>query len=315
MSLAYALARAEFIHSITAYQGITTANGAAGGTTLFDSNLIGRNDFITEKAVLLMSGNAQYEDKGAAAFNPVTGQITLQGTGFSAQVVAGTIYRILNISSVEVDVETLLTRLSELRSGYLDDRAPLNLPADIGILLLRLTALRAGYLDELSAANIPDDIDELKSSKDRQLFMMDFWSVPQEEVVVPAGAADLGLPDVVIAGLPAGAAIVRAVAMFKFRIVENINAAANKLAGAQEIQVDDSAVTGWIDAINFIDDMFSIAAGPLRESGDVIIGAIDIAARVDGNDTYSFQWDEAVADLATINFNDVQTGIRIWYSV
>jgi hypothetical protein len=113
-SQGYALARAELIRALTAYSGITTSDGAADGTTLVDSNLIGRNDFITEKAILIVSGDAQNEDKGAASFNNVNGTITLQGTGFSAKIVTGTIYRILNISSVEIEVGAIAAALGNI---------------------------------------------------------------------------------------------------------------------------------------------------------------------------------------------------------
>ncbi|MBA7558435.1 hypothetical protein ES708_00038 [subsurface metagenome] len=106
-SKGYALARAELIRALTAYSGITTADGEADGTTLVDSNLIGRNDFISEKAILIMSGDAKDEDKGATSFDNSDGKITLQGTGFSAQIKAGTIYRVLNISSIEIDVANI----------------------------------------------------------------------------------------------------------------------------------------------------------------------------------------------------------------
>jgi hypothetical protein len=168
---------------------------------------------------------------------------------------------------------------------------------------------------QITAGNsLQDDLAALNTRQSRQLFSMDFWSVPQEEVALTAGAGDKALPDVTIANLPAGATIVRAFAMFKFRMVENTNGAANKLNGAQEIQVRDDTPSAWIDAINFVDDQFSIAA-TTREGGDVIIGAINLSATVDGNDTYNFQWDEAIADLANIQFNDVQVGLRIWYSI
>lgn len=113
-SRGYALARAELIRALTAYSGIATADGAADGTTIVDSALIGKNDFITEKTILIMSGPAAYEDKGAASFNNANGQITLQGTGFSTQITAGTIYRILNISSVEIEVDQILTLVGTL---------------------------------------------------------------------------------------------------------------------------------------------------------------------------------------------------------
>jgi len=155
-------------------------------------------------------------------------------------------------------------------------------------------------------------VDSLETSRDRMLFSMDFWSVPQVSVILPIAAADRTLPSVVV-DLPAGVTVVKATAMFKFRMLGNAGAA-NKLTGAQEIQVNDSVPTGWVDAINFVADQFGIAAAT-REGGDVCIGAINIANRVIGDDTYSFQWDEAVADVALLTFYDVQMGIRIFYSV
>ena len=129
-SRGHALSRDELIRTLTAYNGITTADGAGDGTTLIDSTLID-NAYISPtgipgKTILILSGNARGEDKGAASFNNVTGAITLQGTGFSAQIVAGTIYRVLNISSTEIDVATLLTLV-----GTVTDNA------DLGTLFAR----------------------------------------------------------------------------------------------------------------------------------------------------------------------------------
>jgi hypothetical protein len=168
----------------------------------------------------------------------------------------------------------------------------------------------------LSSSPTVAEVADIRTSQLRQLFSMDFWSLPQEEVQLTAAAGDKAFPDITVADLPAGATIVRAYLMFKFRMIENTNVAANKLNAAQEIQVRDDGGGAWTDAINFVDDMFGIAAST-RESGDVIIGAIDVAGAgfVDGNDTYNVQWDEAVADLANLQFNDVQVGLRIWYSV
>jgi len=147
-------------------------------------------------------------------------------------------------------------------------------------------------------------------------FIMDFWSNPLEEVVVTAAQVTTVLSTVVVADLPPNATIVRAIAMFKFRMVENTNVAENSLdcTAIQPIQVDDSTPTGYVTAIDFVDEMFKIAAST-REGGDVIIGDNNIAARVDGNDTYSIQWLNRRAHLANIQFNDVQFGLRIWYSI
>ena len=131
----------------------------------------------------------------------------------------------------------------------------------------------------------------------------DFWSDPQEEVVVTDSATTPTLPSVTVSDIPVGAAIVRVAAMFKFRAVENTNAAANKLSGttvaatSQVIQVRSDAPGTWTDAIKFVDDQFGVAAST-REGGDVLIGSIDIAGEVDTNDTYEFQWLCALADVA-----------------
>jgi len=187
---------------------------------------------------------------------------------------------------------------SQIAAGNTIDDDLLALAAYVDALETRLTAARAGYLD-----GIP-----------RVLCSMDFWSSPQEEVALTNVAGDKALPDVVVADLPSGATIVRAIAMFKFRMVEETSSGVNKLNGAQEIQVRDDSPSAWIDAINFVDDLFTLAANA-REGGDVVLGAIDVSGTVDGNDTYNLQWDEAVADADGIKFNDVQVGLRIWYSI
>jgi len=152
---------------------------------------------------------------------------------------------------------------------------------------------------------------------------MDFWSDPQEEIAVPAVAATLVFtPTVTVADLPDDATIVRAIAMIKFRMVENTHDGANALDGAtnpdtsQVIQVKETTAGAYTDAINFVDNQFTLD-NLTRESGDVLIGSIDIsgAGFVDDNGNYTFQWKMRKCDADFINFNDVQVGIRIWYSV
>jgi len=131
-SKGYALARAALIRTLTAYSGITTEDGAFDGTaTLIDSNLKGRNDFITEKTILIMSGDAKDEDKGATDFDPADGKITLQGTGFSHQIKAGTVFRILNISSVEADIARIEEKIDSLAGGaFWGSYGPRNVEVD-----------------------------------------------------------------------------------------------------------------------------------------------------------------------------------------
>ncbi len=149
----------------------------------------------------------------------------------------------------------------------------------------------------------------------RQLFCMDFWSVPLEGVTltdIAAPGTDVALPDVVV-DLPAGVTVVQAVAMFKFRMLDNAGAA-NALQGDQYIGVQKGGAGGYVNAIFLDDNMFGIAEAT-REGGDVVVGDLNVVAKVDGDATYNLQWTASLVDVADLKFCDVQTGLRIWYSV
>lgn len=148
----------------------------------------------------------------------------------------------------------------------------------------------------------------------RQSIPMDFWSLPVETFTVPAVAADTALPDVTIpaagsGGIPAGSTPIRVIAMYKYRKVSAV--AASALTGAQEIQIRTDAPGAWTDAINLIDNQWTLDAGG-EEGGDVVFGVIDLSGTVTGADTYNFQLDEAVADSALV-FKGIQVGLRVWY--
>ena len=173
---------------------------------------------------------------------------------------------------------------------------------------------------QTSITQVQGDVTSIVTTAGMQLFSADFWSDPIEEARVNAAGVTVILPGVTVDGIPAGAIILRAIAMFKFRMVENTNAAANKLNGgtiantSQVIQARNDTPGAWGDAINFVDDQFGLAA-EAREGGDVCIGSINISGIIDGNGGYEFQWLLGRADLDFISFNDVQMGIRVWYSV
>lgn len=150
-SKAHALSRDALIRTLTAYSGITTQDGAADGTTLIDSNLIDNAlispSGIPEKTVLILTGNARGEDKGSASFDNVTGEITLQGTGFSDKIVAGTIYRILNISSTEIDVARIEAKVDIIDTVVDAIKAITDVIPDAGALTALLADITAILAD------------------------------------------------------------------------------------------------------------------------------------------------------------------------
>ena len=176
-----------------------------------------------------------------------------------------------------------------------------------------------GKKEELDITDIKNIISEMRTSIALMTSIADFWSEPIEEVQINGAGITVALPGIPLDGIPSGASILRAIAMFKFRMVENTNAAANKLNGgtvpgaSQVMQVRDGTPGSWIDAINFADNLFGLE-GQTREGGDVCIGSVDISGIVDENESYEFRWLLGRADLDFINFNDVQMGIRVWYT-
>ena len=106
----HALSRDELVRALIAYTGTTTDDGNIGGTTLRDRHLIGSNDFISNKTILIGSGDSALEDRGAVSFAPLTGIITVT-SAFSDQIKAGTLFRVLNISTVEIDVDVINTKI------------------------------------------------------------------------------------------------------------------------------------------------------------------------------------------------------------
>lgn len=148
------------------------------------------------------------------------------------------------------------------------------------------------------------------------MLAMEFWSDTDGIIDLPAGATDVDLPNVVVSSLPASATLMRVVAVFKCRHIENTNAGgANAIKGAQAIRVKKSTGAWGVDdivAINLIDNMWMVAAST-REGGDVVEGGNDIKGEVDGDATYNFRFEDALVDLASLRLNDVQMGIKVYF--
>lgn len=279
----FALAREEIIEALTAYTGITTADGAApGNNTLIDSNLIGRNDFITGKTILIGAGyDASYEDKGAQSFDNLTGTITFTA-GFTAQIKEGTIYRVLNLSS-SAQVSTLLNAIK-------------------------------GSTDLIPA---------IQTALGRKFSLVDFWSAPADKITVTNVAANLTFPDIVVAGLPSGLTTQRVVLILAVRALNDTSAADNYINAAGRTLRIKPAAGAWgtddIVAITFAQNSLYCAAN-MKEPGPVIIGASDLSSVVNANGTYNImsnqtdRGDAVVAAGADLELYDVQVGLRIFYS-
>ncbi len=144
---------------------------------------------------------------------------------------------------------------------------------------------------------------------------LDLWSSYSTQVQLTTITGDKTLPSIIIAGLPSGAAIVRAIMIFKYRTIENTGAAVNGVSGAQNIQAEKAVGGSWVTGIALGGGECSVPAST-RETGDVMMGTADISAQVPANGAVmSFKWTSGLAAQNNLNFNDVQVGLRIWFTV
>lgn len=203
---------------------------------------------------------------------------------------------------------TLLTRLSADRAGYLDELAAANLPTDVGNLLTRLTATRAGYLDALN--------------RDRPS-MLFASATPKAVIAVPAVAADLAFPDVVVSGLPSGITIARADIALVIGALFDTSSAENQIAAASKALRVKLSTGDWgtddIVALTFVQNSLQVDADAYR-GGTVLFGGTDIKSVVTADGTYNFSSEETnrsdavVATGASLELLDVSVVIRVWFN-
>ncbi len=188
--------------------------------------------------------------------------------------------------------------------GYIDD------------LETRLTAARGGYLDELAAANIPADVDTLKQRSVTHVSMMEFWSTVDDIITLTTATADVDLPNVVVANIPANSTILRVVGMFKCRAFNNTAQAINAINGAGVINVKKSTGAYGVDDVALIiiaDNIWSTSAST-KEGGMLIEGTNNASAEVDGNATYNLRFDGNIfVDAANLELIDAIVGLKVYF--
>ncbi len=190
------------------------------------------------------------------------------------------------------------------------------------VVLLRPEIAVIGQFDTAAATGAVTTTDELMAyakqlvtNSRRVVHYMDFWSEVDDLITLNASAADETLPSVVVAEIPSGAVVLRVIAMIKIGAFEDTSTAENKLvlAGNEHIQIDKTGGT-YIDAIKLIAGQWLTGASAVR-GGDVMIGNIDVASEVDGNDTYEMKIENADVTGASLLLRDVQTGLRVYFTL
>ena len=252
MSTAKFIQQTDLIKALVVFKGVTTDDGDPGGAYLFCSKLIGSDDFLTNKMIVLQSGLSAFEDTAITGFDNTTGEIDV-APSFNNQILKGTTFMVVSAISP-----------------------------------------RAGISPPSASGGISS---------------MDFWAPVVDGFAVGTVATTFMLGSVALV-IPGTANIQRAGAMLKYRAIGDSSGADNYLVAPQEIQLDNGSLISAIDLVHV--QCFVPASS--RDGGDVVIGNIDLSGYIDvGSNSYPMQWTDSLAFGSSINFYDIQVGMRVWW--
>jgi len=213
----------------------------------------------------------------------------------------------VNIANIHSHVINIASDLISAMSQINDIASDVVLVGNIHSHLLNVQSDLVGAKSSL--LDLRSDIEVILAGG---IYSMEFWGACAQKITVDTTISDINLPSVTIADLPTTATIARAIAMFRFRMVDNLNAGANACLGAAQIQVRTDAPGTLRNAITIPDNFCTFAAVGTSFGGD-LMGDSDIAIEVTGNDTYHFKWMQADADADSLEFEEIQTGLKIWF--
>jgi len=260
-----------------------------------------------------------------------------------------------DVATIETDVTTLLARLTATRAGYLDELKGTNIPADVDTLIGRLTAARAGYMDNIDNANLATmaamrgtDSAALASSwtaalatalgnynatragymdaLNRQRPDMIFPSIGGTAIVtLPAVAADLDFPSVIVDALPNGITIAKADYALVIGGLFDTSGAENQIDQASKTIRMKKSTGAWataedqIVAYTFQNTGLQCGANAYR-GGLILFGGVDIKSIAVGNATYNFRSEETnnsegvTVTGASLKCLDVFSVLRFWFN-
>jgi len=175
-------------------------------------------------------------------------------------------------------------------------------------LLTRLSSARAGYMDALN--------------RDRPSMLFPS-ALPKAIIAIPAVAADLDFPDIVVAGLPSGITIAKADLVLVIGALFDTSAAENQIAAAAKTLRLKLSTGAWgtddMVALTFVQNSLQVDASAYR-GGTVLFGATDVKAKVTADGTYNLRSEETersdavVATGANLELLDVSAVLRVWFN-
>ncbi|GAH57323.1 unnamed protein product, partial [marine sediment metagenome] len=205
--------------------GTVTPSSAFGGQILSGTNFVIAALRLIPAEIAAIEAKLDHATHGLAALKALIDAVEGKLDGASGLAALKAV-----VDAILVDTGTTLPATLTAIVNYLDSEI-----ADIlaDTTEIQTSLAEGGFIDLLIDA-IKAETALIKAATDKiggkMLFTMDFWSDPVEVKVVTAAQVTAAVgAAVTIADLPVDAAIVRAIVMMKFRMVENTNGAENSL--------------------------------------------------------------------------------------
>lgn len=143
---------------------------------------------------------------------------------------------------------------------------------------------------------------------ERTTYKSGYASNSDDVIDLVVGPADIDLPNVTVALIPAGTTPHRVTAHLIINVVENTHVANPNGVNGNKFVVIKRAAQVWGDAINAIlipTGTWTLAVAA-RESGRVLLGNIDISATVNANGVYNLRFEDMEVLANNLRLNDVQ---------
>lgn len=170
---------------------------------------------------------------------------------------------------------------------------------------LALTAIAA----QISAAQA--DISKIRTAES----FTELWGTIIPTTTITTVAADKVLGNLIVNNIPAAATIIWATMRIRGRAVQNTNAAANNIAGAQQVQAQKDVGGAYIDGIDVPDLSFNVPLTSLAGQFN-LEGQNNISAQMPAiGSQMDFKWALAKSAQNNLLLLDVQCGVKIWWKV
>jgi hypothetical protein len=156
-------------------------------------------------------------------------------------------------------------------------------------------------------------VDNLETRSVSYVSMMEFPSEMDDIITLTTATANVALPDIIVADIPANTTVIRAVADLIPHSITDTSGALNAINGAGMVQIQKSVGGSYTNLITIPDNILRTAAS--TEVGGVPIrGTNDASAEVTGNGTYNLKFNGNIfVDGNNLELSDVQVVLKVYF--